>query len=148
MRSMFFARILITLLFARGNQLSLTAAPDNQAAPTAPAKGDALPDNAPNRLKFQSYDGDPKQPEKMEFQINTLDIKQPSLFLKIGDIIPKTHWRLTGFTFKETTEAKPSDRHDISEITIEDTVTKREVTLVIAQPKNVILKQDFAIPPK
>ena len=50
-----------------------------------------------SRLRFVAYDGDPKMDpaEKMSFQVDTLDIRQPAEFLKIGDIIRKTRsdWR-------------------------------------------------------
>jgi hypothetical protein len=81
------------------------------------------------RLKFQAYDGDPKKPETMTFQVNTIDIRQPSKFLKIGDTISKTNFKLTKFDFKEDkTSLEPGD---ISELTIENTVTHEKFVLVV-----------------
>src|SRR5687767_13406043 len=47
------------------------------------------------RLIFSAYDGDPKtdKPEKMNFQINTVDLRQPSEFLKLGDPVPNTKFK-------------------------------------------------------
>jgi len=108
------------LLF--GSQL---AAPPDEAAPKAP---DA---KAGSRLKFQAYDGDEKEQAKMTFQINTLDIRQPSEFLNIGDTIRKTGLKLTKFVHKELKDPKTGEAKDVSELTVVNTTTGVETVLVL-----------------
>lgn len=104
----------------------LTALPD-EATPKAPAaKGGT-------RLKFQAYDGDPKKPEAMTFQVNTLDIRQPSDFLQLGNTISKTNYKLTKFTFKERKNPKTGATEDVSELTVFNTLTRQEFVLVLGQ---------------
>src|SRR6266478_7689787 len=57
----------------------------------------------PFRLKFNSYDGDPKKdkPEDLTFQINTLEYRSPSVFLHIGDNVFKDKFKIIKFEFKE-----------------------------------------------
>jgi hypothetical protein len=40
------------------------------------------------------------------FQINEEDLKRPSQFLQLGDIIPKTNLRIEKFVFKEVDDPK------------------------------------------
>lgn len=78
---------------------------------------------ATTRIKFQAYDGEPKAPEKMAFQLNTLDIRQPLGFIMLGEKIPGTQYRLKSFVFKE--EAGENR----SELILEHTVTKATAVL-------------------
>ena len=54
------------------------------------------------QLRFDAYDGDPKKDpiEKMQFQINTIDLRQPTEFLKIGEKIANTNFQLIKFEYK------------------------------------------------
>jgi len=84
------------------------------------------------RIKFQAYDGDPKTPEKMEFQINPLDAGGRTSFLKLGDFIDGTKLRLIKFEFKEVKNAS-GQREDTSELTVRDTVTGKAIVLPLAK---------------
>lgn len=72
------------------------------------------------RLKFQAYDGIPgKDPiENVSFQINTLDLRQPSVFLKLGDTVPGTDFKLEKFEFKEVLNESTGVMEDVSELTL------------------------------
>ena len=83
------------------------------------------------RLKFQAYDGDIHTPEKMEFQINALDLHQPTEFLKIGDTVAKTKFKLKKFEFKEVLNPKTEEKEDRSELTVENTETGDNVVLIL-----------------
>ena len=84
----------------------------------------------PFRLKFQTYDGDIKQPEGMTFQINTLDLKQPSEFLKLGDTVAKPKFNLMKFEFKEAENKGTGSTEEVSELTVVNTETEETVVLI------------------
>ena len=106
---------------------SLLAAPPENADSKAPDT------KAATRLKFQAYDGDAKKPESMSFQINTIDLRQPSEFLKLGDTISKTNFKLTKFVFKQVPNPSTGRLEDLSELTIQITPTNQEFVLVLGQ---------------
>ena len=82
------------------------------------------------RIKFQAYDGDPKTPEKMEFQINPLDAGKRTEFVKIGDIINGTKLKVEKFEFKEVKNAS-GEPEDVSELTVVDRVTGKQSVLIL-----------------
>jgi len=78
----------------------------------------------PFRLLFASYtDGD--------FAINTLDVKQPTQFLKVGDQIAGTPYKITGFEAKKEINPSTGAEKDVSELTIENTETGKKIVLVV-----------------
>ena len=83
------------------------------------------------RLKFNAYDGDPKKPEELQFQINTLDVRQPSVFLKIGDMVPKTHFKITKFEPKIVPNAATGGEDDVSQLTVVDAESDAPIVLVL-----------------
>jgi hypothetical protein len=85
------------------------------------------------RLLFDAYDGEPDKPESMSFQINTLDLHQPSQFLRMNEMIAGTRFKIVKFVFKKTTDDNGVD-HDVSELTLENTETKEQITLVKEKP--------------
>jgi hypothetical protein len=85
----------------------------------------------PFRLKFQAYDGDPKTPEKMTFQLNTLDLRQPSEFLSIGDGVRNTKFKIMKFEFKEKLNPGTGSMEDVSELSVHNTETGDDVVLVL-----------------
>jgi len=85
----------------------------------------------PFRLLFNAYDGDVKKPESLEFQINTVDIRQPSQFVKIGDIINGTKFKVIKFEFKDEPNASTGITRDVSELTVQNTETGDNVVLVL-----------------
>jgi hypothetical protein len=85
----------------------------------------------PFRLKFNAYDGDPKKPEEMTFQINTLDLRRPSEFLKIGDMVSGTHFKISKFEEKHKMNERIGSEEEVSELTLLDTESDTPVVLVL-----------------
>lgn len=88
----------------------------------------------PFRFKFQSYDGDPKKDkaEAMTYQINPLDAGGRSKFLKIGEMVEPTKYRVTKFEFKEVPDPN-TDTKDVSELTLTNVETGETVALIYNQ---------------
>ncbi len=63
------------------------------------------------------------------YAINTIDMSQPTQFLKIGDTIAGTRFKIVKFTPKYETN-QYGTRGDASELTIEQEDTKEQLTLV------------------
>src|SRR2546421_2623445 len=76
----------------------------------------------PFRLVFSSWVGD-------TFALNTNDLKEPTQFLKIGDPIRGTKFKIAKFTEKHETNKYGTDV-DVSELTLENPETHEPVTLV------------------
>jgi hypothetical protein len=77
----------------------------------------------PFRLVFASMAGD-------TFTINTTDLKEPTQFLKIGDTISGTGFRLAGYTPKTDVNPATGGEVDVSELTLEHVETGEKITLV------------------
>ncbi|SRR5579862_524659 len=77
----------------------------------------------PFRLKFAAYDAD-------TFQINTIDVRQPSQFLKAGDQILGTKFKIIKFDKKTHTDANGVGIDD-SELTIQNIETQQNLTLIL-----------------
>ena len=82
------------------------------------------------RLRFMTTDGDPKKPAEMSFQINTLDLRQPSEFLKLGEIVPNTKLKLTKFEYKVVNDPATAEPKDASELTVTNIETGEATVLV------------------
>src|SRR5690349_18961257 len=69
------------------------------------------------RLLYSAYDGDPRKDpyEKITFQINTADLRQPSEFLKLGQWIPNTRLKLSKFEYK-VQRGTNGQQEDVSEL--------------------------------
>jgi hypothetical protein len=76
----------------------------------------------PFRLKFSSSVGD-------TFAINTIDLKQPTLFLKVGDTVTGTHFKIVKFTEKYEPD-KYGTNMDVSELLLEQEQSKEHLVLV------------------
>ena len=87
----------------------------------------------PFRLLFNAYDGDPKKDklENFSFQINTIDLKQPSEFLKIGEKVSRTNFQLKKFEIKSQLNPKTEEQEDVSELTLHNAETDVTVVLVL-----------------
>jgi hypothetical protein len=111
------------LLFAAAK--SVCAAPDASFTPK-PATG------TPFRLCFKGYDGEPQmvRSEKLSFEIDTVDFKQPSVFLKLGKRIPNTWFKLGTFTYKVRRNEKTNDQDEVSELTVINVKTGQTAVLV------------------
>lgn len=78
----------------------------------------------PFRMKFSAYDED-------SFQINALDIKIPSQFLKIGEKIDRTKFKIIKFEKKVEHNASTGQESDVSELTVVNEETNEEVRLIL-----------------
>lgn len=90
-------------------------------------------DSKPFRLVFAAHQD---SAEGKIFQINTVDVKQPSQFLKLGDAIPGTRFKIIGFEKKEVLNPRTGSMEDVSELTIEDLQTNGKLVLVLLKMAN------------
>jgi hypothetical protein len=90
----------------------------------------------PFRLLFNAYDGDPTKPPTMEFQINTVDVNQPTQFVKFGDTIAGTKFKVIKFEVKSVTDSNTGSQTDVSELTVQNNETGDNVVLVLGQVAN------------
>ena len=86
------------------------------------------------KLKLKSFSQEPFRlvfASRMEgsFGINAIDLKQPTQFVEIGDTIAGTHFRVAKFTEKSVKDKYGTDE-DASELTLENTETHEQLTLV------------------
>lgn len=104
----------------------------NVVAPTLIATPAPLPPN----LRFVSYDGDPTTTNlnKMLFQISSVDHRQPSEFLKLGEMVPNTRFRLSTFQYKTRRNPRTGEEEDASELTLINTETNQVVVLTTPKP--------------
>jgi hypothetical protein len=73
-------------------------------------------------LVFSSWVGD-------TFAINTIDLKQPTQFVKAGDPIKGTRFKIVKFVEKYQPN-KYGTNVDVSELTLEQVETKQQITLI------------------
>ena len=88
-----------------------------------------------NKLRLAKYIQIPfrlvfKARNEQEMQINTVDLRQPSQFLKVGNKIAGTNFELTKLDIKEGVDSLGT-KTDVSEATIRNTETKAEIILVL-----------------
>ncbi len=76
----------------------------------------------PFRLVFSSRTED-------TFGINTIDLRQPTQFVKIGDTIAGTHFKVSKFAEKAAKDKYGTDV-DVSELTLENNETHEQLMLV------------------
>jgi len=76
----------------------------------------------PFRLVFSSWVGD-------TFAINTIDLKQPTQFLKVGDMVKGTRFKIAKCHEKYLPN-KYGTNVDVSELTLEQVETHQQLTLV------------------
>ena len=77
----------------------------------------------PFRLMFSSWDGD-------VFGINAIDLKTPTQFLKEGDTIAGTRFKIMKFTEKHQPNPTTGGDIDVSELQLEHEDTHAQLTLV------------------
>ncbi len=113
----------------------------------------------PFRLVFASRTGE-------TFGINTSDLKEPTQFLKAGELIRGTKFKIVKFTEKSAPNQYGTDV-DVSELTIENEETKEQLNLVKekimispesvgtfvylwGEPREMQIKKDqeFSLPPQ
>ena len=106
---------------------------DEWAAHTSPTDPDSHPEYY-TKLKFKSAT---EQPFRLVFSswvddtyaINTIDLKQPTQFLKVGDSIKGTRFKVAKFTEKYQPNNYGTNV-DVSELILEQEETHQQLTLV------------------
>ncbi|RYD62264.1 MAG: hypothetical protein EOP84_34770 [Verrucomicrobiaceae bacterium] len=88
------------------------------------------------RLRFTAYDLNRDEPLKNSFQINCLDLREPSSFLTIGEVLPKTKLKLIRFETKLSKDAQGAEL-DVSELTLRHMETGEESVLPLKKIVNV-----------
>ena len=81
----------------------------------------------PFRLMFSSWVDDPASGQS--FGINAIDLKQPTQFVKVGDVIPGTRFKLLKFEEKYE-QNQYGTNIDVSQLLLEHQDTKDQLTLV------------------
>jgi hypothetical protein len=129
-------------------------------------------EQVPFRMILESYDGDGQRdkPENLVFQIETLDLKQPTAFLHLGEPVPHTSLKLASFAYRTAYRENIKENEEVSELTLVDTETGEKVVLILRrtvnapvrfahfayewpdarhpQPIRVRKLQEFALPPE
>lgn len=85
------------------------------------------------RLLFQAYDGDSAKPDEMTFQINAVDRGRKTEFLKIGQKVANSPYKLEKFELKVKVNPSTGSEEDVSELTVKNTETNDDVVLVKAK---------------
>jgi hypothetical protein len=136
--------LILTGFLIAGTIVGLSQQPSGESAKTPQTENSSALDltqlqfvryiQQPFRLLFNAWDGDPKKPESLIFQITTIDIRQPDQFLKIGDVIAGTRFKVTGFEAKRISDLGSGG--DVSELTLWDTEARNNVILVLGRIVN------------
>jgi hypothetical protein len=100
---------------------------------TNPTDKNSHPDYL-TKLKLKSFSQEPfrlvfSSRTEDTYGINTIDLRQPTQFVKIGDTIAGTHFKVARFTEKTAKDKYGTDQ-DVSELTLENTETHEQLTLV------------------
>lgn len=85
----------------------------------------------PFRFTFRSYNGDVKNPASLDFQIETLDLSERTRFVRLGEMVGGTPFKLASFAFKERENEKTGAKDDISELTMINVETQDSIVLVL-----------------
>jgi hypothetical protein len=85
---------------------------------------------------FKSINGDLHQPESLEFQINTTTMGKGSKFLKLGEVIPNTKFKLDKFQAKMG-RAPGGAEIDVSELTLVSIDKGISIVLILNKPTEV-----------
>ena len=81
----------------------------------------------PFRLMFSSWVADGAGAQT--FGVNAIDLKQPTQFAKLGELVGGTRFKIVKFTEKYQPDKYGTDV-DVSELTLEHELTKENLTLV------------------
>jgi hypothetical protein len=88
----------------------------------------------PFRLRFMSYDINPKDPKDITVQINTIDSGNRTKYIKVGEDIPATKFKTEKFEQKEV-PGKDGTTKDASELTIKN----KETGVTVILPKGIVV---------
>jgi hypothetical protein len=96
--------------------------------------------SVPFRLRFDAYDGDPKKDkDKLElftFQINTRDLGGKTQFVKLGEVVVGTKFKVQKFEYKMRQNPATGADQDVSELTLLNTETGDPIQLVLNEEKS------------
>jgi len=84
------------------------------------------------------------QPDDDSFQINTVDVNQPTQILKMGDAIPNTKYKIIKFEKKIATDPESGIEHDNSELTIQGTDPAAPAIVVLVKNRIVDAPESYA----
>lgn len=87
----------------------------------------------PFLVTFQSYDGDPRRPQDMTFQINAISRASKTEFLKLGETVANSQFRLEKYEEKKRVDKVNDVDEDVSELSIKNTETNEIVVLVLGK---------------
>ncbi len=140
------------------NGLDAISHTDNLGQPVMGADGKPLPDDStdptkpeshppyhtklelakvvyiPFRLRVMSIDVPPKinKPSDVTVQINTIDLKNRTQYVVVGDDIPGTKFKIESYEHKEVPD-KDGTKKDVSEVTISNKETGAKTVLPLLQ---------------
>lgn len=83
------------------------------------------------RLRFEAEDGDGA------YQINTPDVRQPTQFVKVGEPIAGTKFKIVKFEKKSVPNPNTGVDRDVSELTVEHIETGVKSVLVVGTETNI-----------
>ena len=75
------------------------------------------------------------RPDDKSFQIDTLDVNQPTQILQMGDAIAGTKYKIVDFVEKHKMDENGID-HDVSELTVQNTESNAKLVLVMGVVAN------------
>ena len=87
----------------------------------------------PFLLTFQTTDGDPAKPAEMSFQINAISRGSKTEFLKLGEKVANSPFKLLKYEEKKHMNEKIGVEEDVSELTVINTETNEPVVLVLGK---------------
>lgn len=90
----------------------------------------------PFRLRFDAYDGDPSKPATLTFQINTIDVKQPTQFVKLNQQIAGTSFKPVRFEKKMAINPAIQAEQDMSELVVKHVQTGAEIEMTLGKQVN------------
>ena len=64
-------------------------------------------------------------------QLDSIDHRRPTVFIKLGEMVPDTKFKFEKFAYKEALNAATQDVKDVSEMTLVDVDTGKKVVLVL-----------------
>jgi hypothetical protein len=88
------------------------------------------------QLVMKAWDGDPKNPASLNFQINALTLNTPTQFLKIGDLVAGTKYKIDHFEQKSQLNPNTGAMDDVSELTLINTESQDPVVLILNKITN------------
>jgi hypothetical protein len=80
-----------------------------------------------------SSEGDPKTEA---IQLDSIDHRRPTVFIKLGDMVPETKFKFEKFAHKEAWNAATQDVKNVSEMTLVNVDTGKKVVLIFNQIAN------------